>query len=293
MGSWGPSVLRVVLRFQHEAMLLGFKPAPHAYGRHPITSTENVNPSVVLVHGAYADGSSWSEVIRRLHRAAITAAAVQNPLTSLADDVAHTRRVLARQPGPVILGGHSFAGTVITEAGTYPNVAALVYVAARAPDAGEDYAALASRFPAPPASAGLVYSDGFGALTEDAFLNDFANGVEPVQARVLYAVQGRVSETLFRDRTTVAAWRSRPTWYAVSRQDRTISPELQRFLARRMRATTVEIDAGHLSLITRPGEVTQLIMNAVQAVRRSAAGWPRPGTNHSHLTDPEGPHARS
>jgi pimeloyl-ACP methyl ester carboxylesterase len=102
-----------------------------------------------------------------------------------------------------------------------------------------------------------------------------------------------VSETLFRDRTTVAAWRSRPTWYAVSRQDRTISPELQRFLARRMRATTVEIDAGHLSLITRPGEVTQLIMNAVQAVRRSAAGWPRPGTNHSHLTDPEGPHARS
>jgi pimeloyl-ACP methyl ester carboxylesterase len=254
---------------------------------------ENVNPSAVLVHGAYADGPSWSEVIKRLHRAAITATAVQNPLTSLADDVAHTHHVLARQPGPVILAGHSFAGTVITQAGTHPNVAALVYVAARAPDADEDYAALASRFPAPPASAGLVYADGLGALTQSTFLNDFANGVEPVQARVLYAVQGQVSETLFRDRTTVAAWRSRSAWYAISRQDRTISPELQRFLAGRMHATTVEIDAGHLSLITHPGAVTQLIINAVQAVRRSAAGWPHPAMKHSHQADAGEPHARS
>jgi pimeloyl-ACP methyl ester carboxylesterase len=243
-----------------------------------MTSTDNVNPSVVLVHGAYADGSSWSEVIKRLHGAGVTATAVQNPLTTLADDVAHTRHILVRQPGPVILAGHSFAGTVITQAGTHPNVAALVYVAARAPDAGEDYGALASRFPAPPASAGLVYTGGFGALTEDAFLNDFANGVEPVTARVLYAVQGRVSQTLFGDRTTVAAWRSRPSWYAVSRQDRTISPELERFMAERMGATTVEIDSGHLSLITHPAEVTQLIMNAVQAVRQgtSADATPQP-----------------
>jgi pimeloyl-ACP methyl ester carboxylesterase len=237
-----------------------------------MTSLEKAGPSVVLVHGAYADGSSWSEVIKLLHGAGITVTAVQNPLISLADDVAHTRRVLAQQPGPVILAGHSFAGTVITEAGTHPAVAALVYVAARAPDTGEDYGVLAGRFPVPPASAGLVYTDGFGALTEDAFLNDFANGVEPGLARVLYAVQGRVSDTLFADRTTVAAWRSRPAWYAVSRQDRTISPELQRFMAGRMEATTVEIEAGHLSLITHPGEVTQLIMNAVEAVRTSAAG---------------------
>jgi pimeloyl-ACP methyl ester carboxylesterase len=231
-----------------------------------MASTENVNPSVVLVHGAYADGSSWSEVIKRLLAAGVTATAVQNPLSSLADDVAHTRRILAQQPGPVVLVAHSFAGTVITEAGTHPAVAALVYVAARGPDAGEDYAALARGFPAPPASAGLVYADGFGALTEEAFLNDFANGVDPVQARVLYAVQGRVSETLFGDRTTVAAWRSKPAWYAVSRQDRTISPELERFMAERMQATTIEIDAGHLSLITHPDEVTELIMNAVRAL---------------------------
>jgi pimeloyl-ACP methyl ester carboxylesterase len=231
-----------------------------------MTSTESINPSVVLVHGAYADGSSWSEVIKHLQGAGVTATAVQNPLISLADDVAHTRRVLTRQSGPVILAGHSFGGTVITEAGTHPAVAALVYIAARAPDAGEDYAALAGRFPAPPASAGLEYSGGFGSLTEDAFRNDFANGVEPGLAGVLYAVQGQISQTLFQDRTTVAAWRSRPAWYAVSRQDRTISPELERFLAERMQATTVEIDSGHLSLVTHPGEVTQLIMQAVRAV---------------------------
>jgi pimeloyl-ACP methyl ester carboxylesterase len=163
-----------------------------------MTSAENTNPSVVLVHGAYADGSSWSEVIKCLQDAGIAATAVQNLLTSLADDAEHTRRILALQPGPVILAGHSFAGTVITEAGTHPAVAALVYVAARAPAAGEDYAALAGRFRAPPASAGLVYTDGFGALTEDAFLHDYADGVEPALARVLYAVQERVSETLFR-----------------------------------------------------------------------------------------------
>jgi len=231
--------------------------------------TSSASPAgVVLVHGAYADGSSWSDVIERLQGAGLAATAVQNPLTSLADDVAHTRRVLALYEGPVILAGHSFAGTVITEAGIDPRVAGLVYVAARAPDVGEDYAALAQQFPEPPANAGLVYTDGFGALTEDAFLNDFANGVDPVRARVLCAVQGRVSETLFHERTTVAAWRSKPSWYAISRQDRTTSPELERFLASRMNAATVEIDSGHLSMITHPQEVAQLILDAVRATRR-------------------------
>jgi pimeloyl-ACP methyl ester carboxylesterase len=234
-------------------------------------TSQTPRPAVVLVHGAYADGSSWSEVIERLQRAGLTADAVQNPLTSLADDVAHTRRVLALHDRPVILAGHSFAGTVISEAGTDPRVAGLVYIAARAPDAHEDYAALAQQFPAPPANAGLVYASGFGGLTEDAFLNDFANGVDRVRARVLYAAQGRVSESLFHEKTTAAAWRSKRTWYAVSRQDRTIAPDLQRFLAQRMQATTVEIDAGHLSLITHPDEVTQLIMSAVRAAGQDRA----------------------
>jgi pimeloyl-ACP methyl ester carboxylesterase len=221
--------------------------------------------NVVLVHGAYADGSSWSGVIARLQAAGLVATAVQNPLGSLADDVAHTRRILAMQDGPTILAGHSFAGTVITQVGTDPRVVGLVYIAARAPDVGEDYGALASRFPTPPANAGLVYDHGFGGLTEDAFLNDFANGVDPVKARTLYAVQGRISETLFTERVTVAAWRSKPCWYAVSRQDRTTSPELERYLASRMNATTIEIDSGHLSILTHSQEVTDLIIQAARA----------------------------
>src|SRR6202044_4249615 len=151
--------------------------------------------NVVLVHGAYADGSSWSEVIERVQGAGLAATAVQNPLTSLADDVAHTRRVLALQDGPAILAGHSFAGTVITEAGMDPRVVGLVYVAAPAPDAGEDYAALANRFPAPPANAGIVWSHDWGRLSEEAFLRDFAGDLPPDKARVLYAVQAPFKRT--------------------------------------------------------------------------------------------------
>ena len=223
--------------------------------------------NVVLVHGAYADGSSGSEVIRRLQAAGLRATAVQNPLTSLADDVAATRRVLAMQDGPTILVAHSFGGTVITQAGDDPHVVGLVYVAARAPDAGEDYAALAKSFPSPPANAGLTYNDGFGQLTEHAFLHDFANGVDRAAAQVLFAVQGRISATLFSDKTTVAAWRSKPSWYAVSKRDRTTSPKLERFLAKRMRAKTIELDSGHLSLITHPRQITTLILDAARSSR--------------------------
>src|SRR5437763_4268769 len=171
--------------------------------------------NVVLVHGAYADGSSWSEVIPLLQRAGLRVTAVQNPLTSLADDVEATRRILALQDGPTVLVGHSWAGTVISEAGVDPKVSALVYVAARAPDAGEDYTALAAKFPLPPASAGLVKSNGFAQLSEEAFRRDFAGDIEPNKARILYAVQGRISDILFSGRTSNAAWRSKPSWYAV------------------------------------------------------------------------------
>jgi pimeloyl-ACP methyl ester carboxylesterase len=220
--------------------------------------------NVVLVHGAYADGSSWSEVIERLQAAGVTATAVQNPLRSVADDAAATRLILARHAEPTILVGHSYGGTVISEAGADPHVVGLVYVAARAPDAGEDYAALTKTFPTPPATAGLVFKDGFGSLTEHAFLHDFANGVDRTRARTLFAVQGHVSATLFGDRTTAAAWRSKPSWYAVSKRDRTTSPELERFLARRMKAKTIELDSGHLSLITHPREITELILRAAR-----------------------------
>jgi len=218
--------------------------------------------SVVLVHGAYADGSSWSEVIPLLQRAGLNVMAVQNPLTSLADDVEATRRILALQDGPTVLVGHSWAGTVISEAGVDPKVSALVYVAARAPDAGEDYSALAAKFPAPPASAGLVKSDGFAQLNEEAFIRDFAGDLDPVRARALYAVQGRISVTLFASRTSQAAWRNKPAWYAVSTQDRTTSTELERFLANRMKAKTIELNSSHVSLLSHPREVADLILTA-------------------------------
>jgi pimeloyl-ACP methyl ester carboxylesterase len=229
------------------------------------SSQAQVSPrvrNVVLVHGAYADGSSWSDVIGRLQAAGLRATAVQNPLTSLADDVAATRNVLALQDGPTVLVGHSWAGTVISEAGVDPKVSALVYVAARAPDAGEDYAALAAKFPRPPASDGLVASGGFAQLNEEAFLKYFAGDVEPAKARVLYAVQGRIGSGLFAGRTTAAAWKSKPSWYAISKNDKTTAPELQRFLAERMKATTIELESSHVSLISHPKEITELILQA-------------------------------
>lgn len=187
--------------------------------------------NIVLVHGAYADGSSWSEVIGPLQKAGLRVTAVQNPLTSLEESVEATRRALAQQDGPTVLAAHSWGGMVISEAGVDPKVTALVYVAARGPDAGEDFTALAKKFSAAPAAAGLVEANGFAQFNEKAFLEDFANGVDAAKARVLYAVQGPISATLFSGKTTAAAWRSKPSWYAVSKQDRTINPDLERFLA--------------------------------------------------------------
>jgi pimeloyl-ACP methyl ester carboxylesterase len=222
--------------------------------------------NVVLVHGAYADGSSWSEVIPILQRAGLHVTSVQNPLTSFADDIAATKRVLALQDGPTVLVGHSYAGMVISETGVDPKVSALVYVAARAPDAGEDYTALAAKFPTPPASKGLVHSGGFAQLSEDAFVHDFAGDLKPAKARALYAVQGQISDTLFASRTTQAAWKTKPSWYAISKNDRTTSPDLERFLAKRMNATTVELNSSHVSLISHPREIANMIL--------AAAGYP-------------------
>ena len=164
--------------------------------------------------------------------------------------------------GPTVLVGHSFSGMIVTEAGIDPKVSAVVYVAARAPDAGEDYTSLANRFPAPPASAGIVWSDDEGRLTEEAFLRDFAGDLPADRARVLYAVQAPFKRTLLSDRTTHAAWRSKPSWYAVSTEDRTINPDLERFMAKRMGAKTIEVKASHLSLISQPDTITNLIFEA-------------------------------
>jgi pimeloyl-ACP methyl ester carboxylesterase len=218
--------------------------------------------NVVLVHGLFADGSCWTEVIARLQQKGLQVTAVQNPLTSLRDAMEATQRVLAQQQGPTVLVGHSFAGMIVTEAGVDPKVSSLVYVAARAPDAGEDYTALAKQYPTPPASAGIVWTDDEGRLGEEAFLRDFAGDLPADKARVLYAVQQPFKRSLLGDRTTQAAWRSKPSWYAVSIDDRTINPDLERFMAKRMSAKTIEVKASHLSLISQPDAIASLILEA-------------------------------
>jgi pimeloyl-ACP methyl ester carboxylesterase len=218
--------------------------------------------NVVLVHGLFADGSSWSEVIPRLQAAGLNVTSVQNPLTTLPDAVASAERVLARQGGPTVLVGHSFSGMIVTEAGLHPNVSAVVYVAARAPDAGEDYTALAAKFPTPPASTGVIFDGDEGRLGEEAFLRDFAGDLPEAKAKALYAVQWPFHKALLAGKTTHAAWRSKPSYYAVSTEDRTINPDLERFMAKRMGARTIEVKSSHLSLISHPDEITRLILEA-------------------------------
>jgi pimeloyl-ACP methyl ester carboxylesterase len=220
--------------------------------------------NVVLVHGLFADASCWSEVIARLQAAGLNVTAVQNPLTTLPEAVASAERVLARQDGPTVLVGHSFSGMIVTEAGMHPNVSALVYVAARAPDANEDYTALAKTFPTPPASAGIVFDGDEGRLSESAFLHDFAGDLPEAKAKVLYAVQEPFHKALLAGKTTHAAWRSKPSFYAVSTEDRTIDPDLERFMAKRMGAKTVEVKASHLSLLSQPDTIANLILEAAR-----------------------------
>jgi pimeloyl-ACP methyl ester carboxylesterase len=218
--------------------------------------------NVVLVHGLFADGSCWLDVITRLQACDLNVVSVQNPLSIFADAVASARRVLDRMDGPTVFVGHSFSGMILTEAGVHPNVSALVYVAARAPDAGEDYAALAKTYPTPAATAGIVFDGDEGRLSEEAFLHDFAGDVPRARARALFAVQQPFNRALLTAKTANAAWRSKPSFYAVSTEDRTINPDLERFMAKRMGARTIEVKASHLSLISHPDVIADLILEA-------------------------------
>lgn len=224
--------------------------------------------NVVLVHGAWADGSSWSNVIPLLQEKGYNVTAVQIPLTSLADDAAVTRRVLAMQNGSTILVGHSYGGAVITEAGANAsNVVGLVYISAFAPDSGEVLGELNGRMPAAPGQANLR-PDAYGFLWIDpkAFPESFAQDVDPVTARVMAAVQKPLSASIFGEKATQAAWKSKPSWYLLSENDRIINPDLQRFMSQRIGAKeVVSIPSDHASLVSHPAEVAQLIMDAANA----------------------------
>jgi len=219
--------------------------------------------TVVFVHGLFADGSCWSKIIARLQQEGVNCTSVQNPLTSLDEASEAARRAIAAQPGPTVLVGHSFSGMIVSDVGVDSKITALVYVAARAPDAGEDYTTLAKTYPTPPATAGIVFDDDWGRLSEEAFRRDFAGDLSAEEARILYAVQQPFKKSLTSERTANGAWRTKPSFYAVSTQDRTINPDLQRFMAKRMGAKTIEIEASHLALISQPDAITNLILEAL------------------------------
>ncbi len=222
--------------------------------------------SVVLVHGAFADGSSWDRVIPRLQAKNYEVIAVQLPLTSLQDDVAATQRAIARAKGDVVLAGHSWGGTVITQAGNDKKVKALVYVAAFAPDKGQTTAALADSYPAPPGSASLKRSaDGFLSLPPKALADEFAPDVPAAQQKLMSATQGPIRAAAFGDKVAQAAWAQKPSWYLVSTQDRMINPDLERAMAHKIHAQTREVASSHVSMVSHPDDVARIITAAVQA----------------------------
>jgi len=231
-------------------------------------------PNVILVHGAWADGSSWSAVIEPLQADGFHVTAPQFPLTSLADDVARLRQVLEIQDGPTIVAGHSYGGQVMTALGTdAPNVVGLVYIAAFGLDEGESLGALLSQGPVTPALAHL-FTDrrGYGWLSEDDFVHHFAADVDPTRARVMYAVQQALAASAFEDVMGVPAWRSLPSWYLVAADDQAIPPAAERQFAARMGAVVVETPSSHLPMVSHPGAVVELIETAAAAVLVAEAG---------------------
>jgi pimeloyl-ACP methyl ester carboxylesterase len=229
---------------------------------------------IVLVHGAWADGSSWAAVIRRLQAAGHEVVAPQLPHTSLADDVAKVRRTLSLGQEPTVVAAHSYGGQVVTALGSdAPNVVGLVYVAAFGLDEGESIGALLGQGAPTPALTKLQIDDqGFAWLPEQAVLDHFAPDVDPVEARVMYAVQQPLAASTLDDVMGAPAWRSLPTWFVVAEHDQVIPPDAERQFAKRMGATTVELDSSHVVMISHPDEVTSLILSAVDEVERRSGG---------------------
>ena len=225
-------------------------------------------PNIVLVHGAWADGSSWSAVVERLQADGYTVTAPQFPLNALADNVARLRLVLGRQDGPTVVAGHSYGGQIITALGTdAPNVVGLVYIAAFGLDEGESIGALLEGGPPPPAVAHLsVDAESFAWLPEDDFLNHFAADIDPVKAKVMYAVQQPLHMSAFTDMMGVPAWKSLPSWFFVADGDQTIPPDAERQFAARMGADTVEISSNHVAMVSHPDDALERIVTAANAV---------------------------
>lgn len=229
----------------------------------PMGTADAQKTTVVLVHGAFADGSAWSKVIPLLQAKGMKVVSVQNPLSSLADDVAATRRVLDMQTGPVVLVGHSWGGVVISEVGQHERVKSLVYVAAFAPSEGQSVTDMAKDYPAPSGFSHLIADkEGFLTLSPEGVEKHLAQDVPAAQTRLMTATQGPVRGKNFEEKVTVAAWKTKPSWYLVSERDHMIQPTLQKAMAKKISAHVVSLPAGHVPQLSRPADVAKLILAA-------------------------------
>ncbi|TCL03455.1 MULTISPECIES: alpha/beta fold hydrolase [Sodalis] len=223
--------------------------------------------NVVLVHGAFADGSSWAKVIPRLTARGIKAVAVQNPLSSLVDDVEATVRVIEMQEGPVLLAGHSWGGGVITEAGNHPQVAGLVYIAAGTPDSGKSFNDWWDDYPPMPGAAEIEpYGEDYVAMTREGVRKYFAGDLPEQEADVVYATQGPLAVRCFDDLITTAAWRAKPSWYVIGENDQTIPPKVQRDSAQKLGAKTLSLPTSHVPMLSRPDAVADFIAEAASSM---------------------------
>jgi len=228
----------------------------------------DTKPTIIFVHGVWADGSSFAAQIEALQAKGYPVISVQNPITSLADDVAATKRAIARAKGNVILVGHSWGGFVITQAGNDPKVVGLVYLAAFAPDLDETVPALLAKYPNGNLQAYFEPQDGFIFLSKDGVKTTFAQDLSAKQQDVIYATQIPASQTIFGDKSGEPAWKAKPSWYVVSKNDGQLGPELERFFAKRMNAKTTEIASSHVVMLSHPREVLSIIEEAASATAK-------------------------
>lgn len=244
----------------------------------------DAKPTIVLVHGAYADGTSWSKVIALLQSKGYRVVSVQNPTTSLADDVAATERVVNQQPGPVVLAGHSWAGVVITQAGNNPKVKALVYVDASAPDSGQSILDAGAGVPAEPgAGAGVKDENGFLTLPEAAVRQYFAQDLSPADQGIIFATQTPWAIGCLTDKVTHAAWRDKPSWWVIGESDHMIAPKLQERMAATLKAKVTKLPTSHLAMLKEPAAVTKVIIAAADQI--AAANSKSAGTVTSSRRD--------
>jgi pimeloyl-ACP methyl ester carboxylesterase len=248
--------------------MAGIASTASAAAQAPAADPAKATPSVVLVHGAFADGSSWNKIIPLLQAKGLKVVAVQNPLTSLEDDVEAANRIIDAQEGPVVLVGHSWGGSVITQAGGNDKVKALVYVAAFAPSLGQAPVVDLQAHPTPSGAAHFIKDkDGFLTLSPQSIATEFAQDVSPEEANLIAATQGPVRGANFEQKVTIAAWTTKPSWYIVADQDRMIHPDAQRALANKIGAKAITLHTSHVPMVSNPKAVADAIADAAESIR--------------------------